>query len=385
MPFVRLFHGQPSQYLWEDAEGIVHTVAQGEGREQGDPFMPLLFSLGQHAALQAAHSRMRAGETLFAFLDDVFFVVQPDRVGEVYQVVEQELYRHSRITIHTGKTQVWNSAGDRPEACDALERITSASDPDARVWKGPGLLTSEHGVRVLGTPLGHIDFVAAQLTEKLAEHEALLARIPLVKDLQSAWALLLHCAGGRANYLLRVVRPELVREFAEGHNTGLFNCLCRIMNIVPGQIHELVKDIITIPLSIGGMGFRSAHRTSPPAYWASWADSLPMIRERHLEVARTIIDRAGRPNPPPSLESVVRVAQDLERFTGSKSQVGKHCHWERDQPNENRTSLSLVAKGTDGNTRLLHELGSSSGRVLCHVSQRVNKPNCGPRVALWLA
>ena len=36
--------------------------------------MPLLFSLVQHAAMEAADSRMRAGETLFAFLDDVYFV-----------------------------------------------------------------------------------------------------------------------------------------------------------------------------------------------------------------------------------------------------------------------------------------------------------------------
>ena len=154
LAFVRLLCGQPSQFLWEDAESTVHTVAQGEEGEQGDPLMPLLFSSGQHAALEAAHSRMRTGETRFAFLDDVYFVVHPDRVGDMYQVVEQELYRHSRIRIHTGKTQVWNSAGVRPEACDTLERTVRASDPDARVWKGPGLLTSEQGVRVLGTPSG---------------------------------------------------------------------------------------------------------------------------------------------------------------------------------------------------------------------------------------
>ena len=29
---------------------VVHTIDQGEGGEQGDPFMPLLFSLGQHGA-----------------------------------------------------------------------------------------------------------------------------------------------------------------------------------------------------------------------------------------------------------------------------------------------------------------------------------------------
>ena len=124
LPFVRLFYGQPSQYLWEDAEGAVHTVAQREGGRAREPLMPLLFSLGQHAALEAAHSRMRTGETLFPFLDDVYFVVQLDRVGDVNQVVEQELCRHSRIRVHTGKTQVWNSAGVRPEACDTLGHLT---------------------------------------------------------------------------------------------------------------------------------------------------------------------------------------------------------------------------------------------------------------------
>ena len=52
LPFVRMFHGSHSTYLWEEA-GVVHTVEQGEGGEQGDVLMPLLFSLGQHAALKA--------------------------------------------------------------------------------------------------------------------------------------------------------------------------------------------------------------------------------------------------------------------------------------------------------------------------------------------
>ena len=176
LPFVRLFCGQPSQCLWE--RHCAHSCTRRGERARGPP-MPLLFSLGQHAALEAAHGRMRTGETLFAFLDDVYFVVKPDRVGDVYQVVEQELYKHSRIRIHTGKTQVWNSAGVRPEACDTLERIARTSVPDAQVWKGPGLLTSEQGVRVLGTPLGHTNFVSAYLMKKLEEHDVLLARIPL--------------------------------------------------------------------------------------------------------------------------------------------------------------------------------------------------------------
>ena len=44
LPHVRLFYGQPSRYLWEDESGNVHHIHQGEGGEQGDALMPLLFS-----------------------------------------------------------------------------------------------------------------------------------------------------------------------------------------------------------------------------------------------------------------------------------------------------------------------------------------------------
>ena len=45
IPFVRMFCGQASTCLWEDNEGHVHRIEQGEGGEQGDPMMPLLFAL----------------------------------------------------------------------------------------------------------------------------------------------------------------------------------------------------------------------------------------------------------------------------------------------------------------------------------------------------
>ena len=109
------------------------------------------------------------------------------------------------------------------------------------------------------------------LTRTLAQHDVLLSRIPLVEDVQSAWSLLLHCVGARANYLLRVVRPDLVRRFAGGHNQGLWNCLNRILSI-DFQVDAMVQDTATLPLSMGGLGLSSAMRTCQPAFWASWAD-----------------------------------------------------------------------------------------------------------------
>ena len=49
LPFVLQFYGRPSKHIWEDEQGEVHEVFQGEGGEQGDPLMPALFALGQHS------------------------------------------------------------------------------------------------------------------------------------------------------------------------------------------------------------------------------------------------------------------------------------------------------------------------------------------------
>ena len=48
LPFVLQFYGRLSTHLWEDEEGVVREIQQGEGGEQGDPLMPPLFALGQH-------------------------------------------------------------------------------------------------------------------------------------------------------------------------------------------------------------------------------------------------------------------------------------------------------------------------------------------------
>ena len=96
LPFVRMFYGSPSEYLWEDGVGIVHRVPQGEGGEQGDATMPLLFSLGLHEALEDVHRQLRAGEYLFAFLDDIYLVTPPDRAGPVYAALEEALRVHKR-------------------------------------------------------------------------------------------------------------------------------------------------------------------------------------------------------------------------------------------------------------------------------------------------
>ena len=72
----------PSTYIWEDDMGTQHEVTQGEGCEQGDPLMPMLFCLGQYGALAADLSTWQG------------------------RILEEELRTKVGIRVHHGMEQV---------------------------------------------------------------------------------------------------------------------------------------------------------------------------------------------------------------------------------------------------------------------------------------
>ena len=285
LPFVRQFYGTPSQYLWEDDDGSVHIIHQGEGGEQGDPLMPMLFALGQHQALRSVQHFLRSDERLFAYLDDIYVVCAPERVGVIHARIEVDLWEFARIQVHLGKTQVWNRGGHYPPGCTQLQAAAQVVDLNARVWCGDGELEVQ-GLRVLGIPIGNPAFVRSELRKKSVLHSVLLDRIPVVQDLQSAWLLLLYCANTRANYWLRGVPPEDVAQFASDHDVATQSCLSQLLG---AGLTQDAQDLASLPLSLGGCGLRSASRSKEAAHWASWADSLRMIHQRHPDVAALMV------------------------------------------------------------------------------------------------
>ena len=150
LPFVRCFCGSPSTSLWEDEMGVIQHIPQGEGGEQGDPLMPILFALGQHGALEATQARLGRGEHVMDSLDD-YTVSKPDRLVDVHIAVDEEFLTNARICLHHGKTQVWNRGGVEPNGMPELTRAARSVKPDAVVWRGDlGLPLSQQGLKVLG-------------------------------------------------------------------------------------------------------------------------------------------------------------------------------------------------------------------------------------------
>ena len=260
LPFVRQFYGQLSAYFWDDELGNTQVIPQGDGGEQGDPLMPLLFCLSLHKALVAANARLLEGESLFAFLDDVYaYYCAPERVLAVHRILQQEIQTHCGISIHHGKTQIWNRGGEHPVGCEALTKAAQTVDPNAVVWRGDTQLApQQQGIVVLGSTIGHEAFITAQLSIKRQEHQVLLDRIPHVTDVQTAWLLLLFCGATRANYWIRTVSPRFSGGFAQEHDEAVMRCLGRILHVDPSALHPSVNQAATLPFSLGGLGIRSA-------------------------------------------------------------------------------------------------------------------------------
>ena len=100
---------------------------------------------------------------------------------------------------------------------------------------------------------------------------------------------------------------------AEGHDVGLWACMCRLLNINADGAES--KEIDGIPLFLGGLGLRCAMRTLHQP--SGPVDSLSMIKERHPTVAaRTVsfLNNVGEARP--SSRSAALAAHQLRGVEG---------------------------------------------------------------------
>ena len=93
---------------------------------------------------------------------------------------------------------------------------------------------------------------------------------------------------------------------------SMWKCFCAFAQIEPEQPQD-VRDTAPMPLALGGLGLRSAAQGSKPAYWASWADCVPMIRQRHSRVAERLVAELGGEPVTPLLKAA---SQCGVQFTG---------------------------------------------------------------------
>ena len=186
------------------------------------------------------------------------------------------------------------------------------------------------GVKILGTPVGSLDFVESVTEERLEKEQELWRAIPSVPDLQCAWQLLFQCAGPRCHHFLRTVPPTQSRVYAEGHDRGMQEVMARLLGGLLAAAGSCTRRGHTTHAAgrfgspfrvknctwriLGVVGRRIAHDTSSSACHGQCRDGGFGRQRAELQESTRVLDangfigrpswtslRAGARPPPPTV------------------------------------------------------------------------------------
>ena len=213
--------------MWADAEGVRHTIEQHEGGEQGDPSCRYCSVWGSRTPSRWCGNRWKKVYCLFAFLDDIYVFSSPERTRVIYDLLATTLGERVGIQLHTGKTRTWNFAGE-------CQVDMAELGPD--VW-------NPAGVRILGTPVGHDDFVANFLEERLAEG----AENCCTQSPQSQTCNVRGRCSSSAQGLDVVIccarfHHDSVQDMRNGHDSGMQRTMEALLGRIPGNPDEAGAD-----------------------------------------------------------------------------------------------------------------------------------------------
>ena len=167
------------------------------------------------------------------------------------------------------------------------------------------------GMRILGAAFGSAAFVDKFGDDRADDALSFLDKISQAPLTLHAWLLTHYCLVPRANHLLRQTPPSLARHSAERHDAVTAEALRRLLGCA--DISNISAEAMTqarLPPRLGGLGLRDCKRTSPAAYWASFADCLPQLSARFPRYGAVLAQRfAADPGDGSSLQDVPSLAE----------------------------------------------------------------------------
>ena len=137
--------GNPTP-IWEDEVGEMQVIPQGEGGDQGDPLMSLLFSLALHPSLRSAAKLLREGKRSSRFWMTCISFARQTGCWKCFASLRR-LCGRSRISVHFGKTQLWNSP-ELPErsihkqSCGEAIKVCQLNNRVSPFWDHQWAMTS---------------------------------------------------------------------------------------------------------------------------------------------------------------------------------------------------------------------------------------------------
>ena len=101
--------------------------------------------------------------------------------------------------------------------------------------------------------------------------------------------------------LFRTYVFDAAYMYAQQHDTAMRNTLAALVQREElRHASPILEALCSLPHKHGGLGLRSAIRTSPAAYWASVADAIPEIQKRYPQMSQDFIYHLLNPETAPA-------------------------------------------------------------------------------------
>ena len=94
------------------------------------------------------------------------------------------------------------------------------------------------------------------------------------------------------DFVATTTGPQSVPTICRRPRRGMWKAAESVMGRWPGTAEQqaVARQIATLTMRLGRLGLRSARRMAPAAFWAYWADAMPMLSERLPTLTDQVIE-----------------------------------------------------------------------------------------------
>ena len=294
----QMYKGTSNGWFHGLEEGI-QPVLTSEGVTQGDTLGSWMYCVGTMKFLTGLASLLQASDMLKCFIDDTNVGADFHTMSGVIHYVLQEGPKYGYNLKFTKGAYLMGRCGDYDEALRRKQLLVEKGlspdiihfHPDDVPVNSRQMAEMSFGVRMVGTYIGHPNYIKEQLREKLVDLNIEKEHIinfpdPQIKNLMFRW-----CFCQKIDYLQRTTSPLLLDDFVSAFDRMKREIFCSLLKDIytADDIPPELWNRACLNIGDGGLGYRCVQDVSFCAYAASLIECSSIL-EKTFPGFNTIMD-----------------------------------------------------------------------------------------------